>query len=474
MAFPDIPLFSRLLQSLTLVEQECRDGIKEILALPAFPARDGNRATSYPAWKIWYEVSELLPFESLVEKVNVELNRMGHPRGQGLAMSVLCMFCLVPEHTAKPVQILNELMALISDARLSQFFVLPASFPDGKGFKIGEFSIGKLNAERLAYRIQKAGSDYFVRDEPNLTNRLAIERAPFTTKVFDWTTFQRAHSSSAEMIADLAEHYFNYLSLAHRDALFEALLECQHLLIAAGAPYLNERLLQQLPNGITISIFQEIGISKTGFVCPIGSSDSVMLQHALFNIAIATLKIPPVLQRLSTDFGVTELNDSEVHQTIKTYSLFLSKAWRYISDGHEDEGFLHSIIALDLLFGDANASTDKVSSRTAIVTHHALQMSFEDAKKQVKAIYGARSKYVHNGKAVDPHLIEPTRIHCIEVLNCLLRLQNAPSSCAAWTATRWIARLDYLIGSIGANITVGETEWEDSGILRASEKSESA
>jgi hypothetical protein len=79
-----------------------------------------------------------------------------------------------------------------------------------------------------------------------------------------------------------------------RAGFWEALLESQHLLIAAGAPYLDDRVTRMLMPSQMVSIFRNI--EGSGFVAPVGQ------KHGVLEIGHADMRIPAVVVTSTTPY----------------------------------------------------------------------------------------------------------------------------------------------------------------------------
>jgi hypothetical protein len=75
----------------------------------------------------------------------------------------------------------------------------------------------------------------------------------------------------------------------------------------------------------------------------------------------------------------------------------MARAKRHLIDGRKDEGFLHFMIGLDLVLGEKQQSTAKVSRRAAALVHNRFGVSFADQEARLRKLYDIRSRYVHQG-----------------------------------------------------------------------------
>jgi hypothetical protein len=463
MPLPDQPQFAALLQSLTLTRPEKAEEWSQEQIVPPSPAGDENGIFMEPGCSVWYRPCEGLTFDGLVRRVEKELTTQRHKADQSLARCVIGMFVLHPERRHNPVGVFNRLTSTIADADLSQFFVAPVPC-QGKihPFTLGEFTIGPANLSRIEHRTKKAGShDFFARWHHQLSDRFTVERNVVPCRAIGIPTLRDeiikhiSWSQEARRVWErCATYYFHALAISYAQDFWDALLSDQHLLIAAGAPYLDERVIRRLTPGQMISVFRNI--AGGGFVAPIGQDFQVL------EVAGVDTRIPKVIAELREQFGFAAYNETDVHHTLRTFALFLSKARRHELDGRMGEAFLHHIIALDLLFGEKDSATVSVSRRTAIIVHTALDITLGAAQKMINQLYDTRSKYVHRGIEMPNEEIAKAANVCREVLFALLRFQHDAKQ--SKTINGWLKNLDYLNSAIDAGKPIAMDELSALGI----------
>jgi hypothetical protein len=264
------------------------------------------------------------------------------------------------------------------------------------------------------------------------SNRFAIEGAPVSVQVFDWSYFRHKFKISAGTLAgELVDHYFECLNRDLQDSFRREFQVAQQILVAAGAPHFNLDLPGMVMASSFVCIYQKIARERAGYFCPIDQAPSV-------DYANIDHRIPAKEEELRRKFSFTGLTNSEIYQTLGTYCRFVVKAKTYEDENRLDEAFLHYVIALDLLFGGKDESTQAVSRRTAMIVSRVLEESFQAMVKRMKTIYEKRSKYVHAGVSVsnqDMKLVQPV---INEVLFCLLRLQAIPDNKAQGFVNAWL------------------------------------
>jgi hypothetical protein len=129
-----------------------------------------------------------------------------------------------------------------------------------------------------------------------------------------------------------------------------------------------------------------------------------------------------------------------------------------------NEGYLHYIIALDLVFGGHELIGRTVSERVGMIVYKPLGLNFDDSVKLMNQAYSARSKYVHEGRAVDPKMIMNVERVTREVTLCLLRLQR--DSSRELSVARWLANIDYFVKAVQADRTISPEDLRANGIMR--------
>jgi len=142
---------------------------------------------------------------------------------------------------------------------------------------------------------------------------------------------------------------------------------------------------------------------------------------------------------------------------MKTFCKFVTKGYRYLEQNNKDEGFLHFVIALDLIFGDKEESTKTICNRCAVLTFEQNGNTFEEQKKLLNILYDGRSKYVHAGESVKPHLIQEVKKLCIQILYVLLRLQNIKATpIKLLTIDQWKKQLNYAYTAVEAGQPISD------------------
>ncbi len=458
MAIPDIDIFNELLSSLTLEEPVTLGEYDRIEAVPERILVDFSGASSSRSLWLWYRTSCTLTPSRLIEKVRKELQGKGHASGSDVALTLLAILCLRSKRIESPTTCLNAIIGAIGSAESSQYLI--ASFPphpDVQEFKLGDFSIGPLNRQQLVYWCQKVGCDFFDRYPDKFRNRFAIVRSAASVQILDWQHIRDTFNISHSTCEPIVNYYFEVLTGYQQEVLRSDFRSAQEVYVAAGAPYIDLDQPQVWNGGSFISIFRNIGKKLFGYFCPLDMGVRI-------DFAQAHRRLPAKAQELFTDYSFTKIGKAEIHRTLETYCRFVVKAKVHENDARVDEAFLHYVIALDLLFGDKDASTQKVSKRAAMVTSRLLGETFPDTVERVRKIYDRRSRYVHAGDTVGDGALDSVRPIVNGVLFCLLRLQRDPGNKRDGFVDEWLKNLDYFVAAAEAGKDVPDQDLTAAGI----------
>jgi hypothetical protein len=169
-------------------------------------------------------------------------------------------------------------------------------------------------------------------------------------------------------------------------------------------------------------------------------------------------------QWLCTELGFTGLSEEKsIDRTIALFCNFLYSAHSHRLAARANEALLQFVIALDLLIGSEGRSSESVSAKAAVLVHRQFNKSFGDAKKLVRRLYDARSRYVHSGLSVSElDLVEAEKV-ATEVLWTLLATsgRNHYTDVAGWLKT-----IGFISAALSADRSVEERDFESIGVPR--------
>jgi hypothetical protein len=461
---PDIQRFEVLLSSLCLTKPTGEQGYKSVAGIQPERAitQDGKHFT-YPLIPIWYRETNDLPFDSLIRRIQAELQSTGHAHTPAVVHTVLTAYALLPRVENGSVKALNELLSSRSSVELFQTYVLPIPPPPNYHFRFGSFTVGKVRIEDLNSRSRRALSDFHELYGDRLRGRLAIERDPVTIQVLDCWNLAEVLASSAKAQRKpnleylIVDSYYN--SVANElFAGFWALLEQQQeATVAIGSGYLGSEQLRILPGCQAVTIFLRTEVKRGGWVAP--NAAGLIIDLAQTNKTI------PEAERKLKEYRVGGFSISGLHSTFEIFARFIARARKHEMADRLDEAFLHFVIALDLLLGEKDASNKSIGNRVAVLTYRHFNRSLEDQRRVVESMYDKRSKYVHAGTEVSSDDLEVIRAICAEVLACLLRLYKAPENHELnFVRGKWFKNLDYITSALLAGKDISDEELQANGI----------
>jgi hypothetical protein len=458
MSIPEIPLFEEFLTNLSVHKPEHADGYEAAVAIEAQSGIDRGRNVEFNEVRLWYKVNGDFNLDSLVRKVQAELQSAGHDRAEPAILALLCAYAMMPKDHDSCVRRFNKVLNAVIDAELMQLFVFPVSSPKSLNFRFGSFKLGPLDSRRLSKTTRSAGSDYYERYSTELDGKLAIERDIAPIRIIDWSVFTDQWISTVipNLFTHVWDNYFLSLARATYSQFWDLFESQQELTTAIGATYLDSLVFQRLPKTHGIAIFLNIGQSSSGYVAPV---------QFFLNIDFGKCDVTiPNAERQLRKYGIKPGQESNLAQTIRSYSRFVTRATKHFLNDRAEEAFLHYIIALDLLLGEKDASNKSITTRVAALVHNHFGHSLETQRKIALDLYDKRSRYVHQGASIEASKIDIAKAICHEVLLCLLRCNMNANNHFDGFVDQWLRNLDYIAITIEAQKQLRNEDWLENGI----------
>lgn len=441
--------------------------------LPLRPAIDEKGQVTRDDLWLHYSADTQISFHRLLAEISKQLEKEEHARPDEFAIFVLAFARMMSPHEGTNVARLNAVLASVSNADVSLFYFIPPVFPDFYKFEIPPFRFGRLRADTLRHRCERAGSDYYHRYREALPDSWAVEREPKKTRVFDAMRLRSSifDASPFGRKRDIWEYrawdellngYFSVQNRVLFDDFWAEVVSAQDPFLALGASYFDPRSVQSMFQSSQVAVFLNMGELKTGFVAPGGFG---VIEIDLANIHV---RVPQIAREMKQDFGFEQFDNSPLDRSIKLFASFVARARRHQLNGLVDEALLHFIIALELLFGVREGIQRSVSERVGVLTFRAIGRSYEDQRGWINKIYDLRSRYVHEGKKIaDNERVEELYTLCQQVFRCLLRLQAAncqSSQKEKETLERWLSLLDFLSKGLIAGIAIHPDQFNEACI----------
>jgi hypothetical protein len=436
-AVPNIPAFSSFFGSVTL--REPRGG--DWLSFDVLPMRRqglGERLVESPAVRAWFPGGSEVEASGVIKKVRDLLRKIGHADSGDVAAALLGLFCVTDRQEREPVDHFNYLLTRLGLAEIEEHLVCAIPpFPGSRPYSIGEFSLARVDRPKLRYRCERVGCNYFELYPNHLKDGLAISRRHRQAPALEISKIGPARDVPDPLWRAIVDHYFTSTTTELRQRFLDDFRQAQEVLVAEGAPYLDTTEPMIWAGSSFISIFEYPG-QRGGYFCP-------LMQGVTLDFLKRDQRVPEVAQRLKDDFGFDGQLSGEIGATLRSFCRFVTTAKSHRGRGSNNEAFLHLVIALDLVFGERSALTDTVAKRTAAVAGPGLGATFADARKRIEHIYDLRSRYVHEGTAVDERELDGLEDIVREVLHTLLRIHRRPASLEQGARHDWLQRLDLLV-----------------------------
>jgi hypothetical protein len=302
----------------------------------------------------------------------------------------------------------------------------------------------------LRYQCERAESDYFARWRNILSTRSAIQRDPLRAKVLDFARVQedfpdyRSHDQAqVKLWETLMRGYADSLASNLFDDFLEELYDCQHILVAFGAPRLDPRLLSRILGAGTVAVFLNVGVSKRGFVAP------ATVGYLQIDLANAHKRIPETVDKLRREFAFESFGRSALHELIKIFVRFISRAVELKEDGKLDEATIHLIVALEILFAERRNIAESTTERAAALVSLNRDLALSEISRILNELYEKRSRYVHQGRSsTSTEEINYSLELVKSILETLLRLQKEPIRCTGEYIKLWLEHLDFAAKSL--------------------------
>ena len=465
MPLPNSPVFEYFLESLRIERPEDLDEWAEFIAVRPEIVNEDGRIQTRGAIHLWYPKTSTLSMDGFLRKLVSELERLGHPANAEIASIILSLFTLASKRDGSRIDQFNALFQKIVSADLNQYLLFSLPSMEGFEFEIGPFKVGPFSHDRLAYQSGKAGSDFHIRYQDALSRpRLSVERESTPVKVILWQdllsplgAWLPLNETAGAVAFEVADRYFQLISGVYLNQFLDELAAAQEIPRALGSGWFDPRELNAISGRSLISIYLNFPGKWPGFVCP-------ALLAPTLNLGGAHLGIPATRRVLRDCFDFQAPTESEIHQSLRSYCHFLALAESHHQAGRHAEGFLHHVIALDLLLGDKLSTTQAVTRRSAVLHHRPRGKKFPEAVQESKDLYDARSKYVHEGRLPSDVVWDITRSICREVAFCLLRLQRVEEKRTGPFRDQWLREIDLVEATINAGREPATADLENIGV----------
>lgn len=475
-SFPKIKNLDNFLYSLTLTKPEIEGNYScQLLSEPkpvvaSIDSRGKEQVGFSAEVKIWYKEVGGFGLEQLIGIISERAIKNGHFIDRMSCLSIIGFYILLrPPPSSLAADFLFETIDNTVNTTVDFFFILEKSMPTQSypPFSFGSYTVGKVDVRKIRKLCIAAKSDYHEHYESTLSGRDSIYRKFTNINLINWYPLQkkkliefRLIPSKMHLFEELREQYFSNQHRLLLEKFFDEMFDQQEILFSLGNAYFDDRPLQHMKNINCLAVFENVNGDGT-----LGYVSSYRLLHRKHNLNEISERINMTSELLKSQYNLMETSAIPINSTIKTYGAFLAKAKRFFLDRHPDEAFLHFAIALDLVFGEINKSTDSISLRVAALTHYFTDISFQEQVKLIKNLYDARSKYVHEGKKVKNEQLEHIDEICSIVLRCMLTLQKDEKNRSELNIKNWLRNLDLIAATLNTGKSPSDDLYIECGVL---------
>lgn len=406
--------------------------------------------------KIYVKKDNKLSLDKVIEKIQSRLSQINHCNSKKIALILLYNFSFI-DRKINSVEKFNLFLSWKTTVDINQLIIfnIPNNFNYNLSF--GEFSVESLDSKKLSLMCEKIGTDFYELHGKKFYNNLSIRRKYFIVPIINIFKINRDFKSPYTSKLNEAYYaYFEELARYYYENFDYEFSEQQNLMTFLNNEFIELENFKLLFKPTFITMFLNIGEFNDGWIIP-NTATHLNINFPFIENNYRLLK-NELLKKYSYVEGTKE---KELGNTIYTFLNFCSKAKRFCINGLYDEGFLHYVIALDLVFGSESNSTSNVSKRASVCTYRTLGKSYKESCVIIKNIYSERSNYVHNGKSINKDNIEIVETICKETLMVFFRLNKKNIK---WDNKEWKKKLDLLIAHLNANELPTNEKFNDLGI----------
>ena len=413
---------------------------------------------------IFYPKDAAIPFEDLIKKIVLDLKPLKHPASPEIAKLFLFLYSFIPKTFENATQSFNKIYEEIEKCDVTQYIIYTMTHKEEGKYRLGCFEFGKFDVDKFYSRCEKSESAPPV--HLDLENKLSIERDYFQSYVLNHSRILQLREwfpPEFPAVEKFWNEYFAAIGEKLKENFWDTFADEQEIHTAHGGISMSTKLLKVQNNLLTLFLNiggrekSRVGYKNLGWLVSQGSVPSLDFGHIYEQFSLSA-------KELQEKYSFSGFKEFELHQTIKNYVHFLSRAKDLNNENHIDDSFLNYIIALDLLLGDENLLAKSVTFRTSVLTHKQFNNTFHQQNEKIKKLYKSRSKYVHEGKSVGENELNEIVEIVDEIFKCLMRLQNNKDAKEKNFRGKWIKELDFLASAAEADRDISEEDFRNVGV----------
>jgi hypothetical protein len=398
---------------------------------------------------------------SVRQKMIHQLRENNHAATEQIADAFLGCIVAAVEGGDKRSAFWADTLQHFERSNVSHFFVMPNAAIT-RPITFDGYSLGPINIDILKSRCHRAGSDYAMLYASRLAGRLTLQSPEFIHTVADFIKPLMSRGLVVnENLGKFLLHYFECISSNHLEFMWKHLDRTQVLSAAFGAEILDVESFRSDMGRFAdrATIYLDISSKRYGYVVPQGG---MLILNQPGPDSEAYLRF----QNHREAYQLSAISDSELGRVLFECGKFCQQASGFLKSGRADDAALYATICLEHVFSEKQSTSEAICSRTAVLTYLRLSLSYEDAVREMKRLYDARSGFVHAGRAVSSVNAERLIEYSREVLRSLLYLHLNPENRKPEFLKKWIKDLDFTIAGIESGKSWDNTFLAENGIFR--------
>jgi hypothetical protein len=456
--FPDV--IEQFLDSLQIGEGASRNG-KPLLSLSSGVGNqlpDGSFELQQPL-RLFQKNEISKGYDQYSRKFYEEFGKTSHPLSKPICDALLCAAVFAGPDGKTRLAFLNDCLSHLRSFDTSHF-VITSEHVHVPNFRHYSYVIGTLAWERLQSRCRRAQSDYhevFKRHCQGNVNRLSLESPEFKRTVVDLMslTLQRGWVKNSRW-REIMLFYFESVAEMHFEMMWGDLDRRQSVDVALGITSVDAILFREKlsRDAQEVTIYLDAGGSRPGFVVP-------RLRSLVFMVS--------GMSKENNSTHSEQLSDSELGVAIADCAVHIQHAIRFLQAGRLRDAALYATIALERVFTRSIATTEAVSTRTALIAHRAKGMLIHDCQRELTELYKVRSDFVHKGREVSRIAAESILSYARLVLYAMTQLQRCPDNLSEGFLKEWVLRIDAIYKNLEARLPVDDQILATIGVLERPE-----
>lgn len=408
---------------------------------------------------LYFNNSESMNLDALIRKIEDYLGKQNHYVNNSIVKSILALYCIHPKKDKDSIKCLNNILDEITSSTLHQFSLM--RMPDGgfSPFKFGSYAIGPIDMNLIKELTSLHSPDFYDLHSDKMKGTLCLSSKPHIIQVIPWVEVFDEESIQDSMIQDYIWLYFEELAFFQYEVMWNKFMIEQAPIVMNGGQLMESDIFRRF-NFFDCSIFTDICPKEDkcwGWVIPYQKGTHISLGH-LDSIN------QTAIDKLNAEFQETyqELAGQEVIQSFFTFCTNAKIAQLY---NRKNEAYINYWIAIELLLGESENTSEVISKRTALLTYLLVDAEISQQYKKIKKLYDKRSRYVHSGFEVDNNSVKEIESICSIVSRSLLRVNKRRIILVGEEHEKWKSLIGYLFETVEFDRKILDDDLQEIGVI---------